>query len=402
MISVFYVPCHLYVNSVHPLIYDYLVEHKTDEIRLVNINKVSNLDLVIEQSSLIVFDQSVIEAIRVSVEGQKISRTYLYFPRTESTAYYKSCTEKILNSSKRKSYWASMSDAQSLFENLDQLELAGLSRKHFLNKMESIIWLFNSKNLINNSQLRNQYTVDYENLCKKINDAAEFVSRHFEYEFELPHCVLTNREYKTVNKKWDYYIPGVLYPARKIAINSMKPYKMKSPNSRIINFLKNKYQGLIQRIGVINPPKVYTSNQQIMNYLIRYSKFTFVCGGPPRYFVRKFMEVPLQASVMVGYGPDNITDYGFIDGENYINAEPEMFGGVVTKYLHNIDYREKLTAAAYSTVSSLHSVEKRSEQLINSLQQINSEGAKKGKFINGKYSFLDRNNKTIRTEIVSP
>ena len=177
---------------------------------------------------------------------------------------------------------------------------------------------------------------------------------------------------------------------------------MKSPNSKTINFLKNKYQGFIQRIRVISPAKVFKANQQLMNYLIRCTRFTFVCGGPARYFVRKFMEVPLQASVMVGYGPDNTADYGFVDGENYINAEPEMFGEVVTKYLHDLDYQEKITAAAYSTVAALHSVEKRSEQLIHSLQEINIGGAKKGKFINGKYSFLEKTNKTINTEIVSP
>ncbi len=401
MISIFYVPCHQYVSSIHPLLFSCLAKSKVKNIQLININLVKSLDLIIEQSSLIVYDFSIIEAIRISLMGQKSSRFFLYFPHTESAKFYKNCTAKILESSKRKIFWASMNDAQNLFENIDQLTLVDIKRNYFLSKMEGIIWFFNTENLINNNQVMNQYTIGYENICKKINDTAEFVSGHFEYEFEIPHCVSINRKYYPVNKKWDFYIPGVMYPSREIALKSTVSYKLKNPNTKTITFLKNKYHGLIQKLNIIQPAKVYKINQQIMNYLIRYSKFSFVCGGPSKYLVRKFMEVPLQASVMVGYGPDNISDYGFIDRENYIYAEPELFGDVVNTFLNNKSYQEKLTATAYSTVSALHSVEIRAEQLVHSLMEINKQGAKKGKFIGGEYSFLDEHKKIIKAKKIA-
>ena len=398
MITILYVPCYQYVSSIHPLVYSYLENCEIENLQVINLNQVKNIDQLIEQSSLLIFDYSIIEAMRISIKGQKEFKSYIYFPNTEGTEFYKICIEKILKNSKRKIFWASMNDAQNLFENIDQLELIGITRAEFLNKMEGIIWFTNSENLIKNNNNTKQYATGYEIICKKINDTADFVAKHFEYEFEIPHCVTIKKNYKQGIKKWDFYVPGVSYPTRKIALHSATHLKLKNANSKFITFLKNKYNGIIQRIYFINPEKVYTMNQNVMNFIIRHSKFTFVCGGPPNYFVRKFLEVPLQASVMVGYGPDNLADYGFIDAENYINAEPELFGDVVNTFVNNKTYQEKLTIAAYTAVSVLHSVEARSEQLVSSLIEINKGVVKKGKFIGGQYSFLDQNKNIIKIQ----
>ena len=79
-----------------------------------------------------------------------------------------------------------------------------------------------------------------------------------------------------------------------------------------------------------------------------------------------------------------------------------MFGDVVNSFLNDQGFHEKLTTVAYSTIATLHSVEKRTENLINVLLEIEIKGAKKGKFIGGEYSFLDEHKKIIKsTKIAS-
>ena len=91
---------------------------------------------------------------------------------------------------------------------------------------------------------------------------------------------------------------------------------------------------------------------------------------------------------MLAYPPDNIADYGFVDGEHYLKSDPANIKPIVEMLLDSPAKQEELIHNALLLAKKNHTVQVRCRQLVKGLQLINQDKIDKACFENGKFIYL--------------
>ena len=106
---------------------------------------------------------------------------------------------------------------------------------------------------------------------------------------------------------------------------------------------------------------------------IKHSKFSFTCGGTPGYFIRKFLEIPTAATVMICPEYEFLKRLGIHKYLNYIPFDP------IEENLRDLETRlqkqsqDDFTEIIQNTQQLLqnnHSISARTKQLQKALSQI--------------------------------
>jgi hypothetical protein len=384
MVVILFSRCISYVNSNHPLLFDYLKQLDRSDLKLIDVNTEPNIDEWIEKAEILIYDASVHESIRAWEAGISVSRGYFHFIGLKEIPFYIKVTEKFINSKSTRLFWGSITDAHSMLDTLKVFERYGLSSNRFFDCLSGVIWFFNSEQLYIDSNEPYQYIDGFLHLMKGVTKSREFVQK-LDVEIELPHSVALPVKPVIHQKKWDCTVPGIGYPTRKIATESAFNKGLSIPNLKFTEFAVGKMRGFIHKTRLFSPELSYQLNAIKMNYYTSRSKFSFVCGGPTKYFVLKFIEIPKNHSAMIAYKINNMHDYGFLEGENYLSAKPEDFGEVVLDNKNDIELQHKLTTAAFQNISKLHTLSARAEQLISALNAMKNQSRIKAHFANGSY-----------------
>lgn len=406
MINIFYIPLKTYVPSNHPLLFDYLKANKEEDIKLVNINDYSpnEISAIINESSLLILDHSLIEALRISREGWKPSQQYLYFNFIKTFDFYKQVICNLVESAKKIFYFASTIDLHSIYMELGKLKPIGIEPGSFLTRISGIIYNFTIENQLYNTCVNEAYKDSLSmngkdtvgEMKQQIIQVCNTLKGTLDFEMELLHSVLPGKLIQKT-KKWDIVIPGIPYITRKIAEERILASALQYSLLRKNQYFFGKLNGFLYKTQLLKPPSVWKINYNIMEYYVQRSKFTFVCGGPIKYFVRKFIEIPVMGSVMLAYPPDNMQDYGFTDMYNFISVTPEQTAEVAQKYKNDVELQNFIIKNAFNTVQQMHTVSVRAAQLIKALRLYRDKNISKAYFKNGEFIYTGADNDIIDT-----
>jgi hypothetical protein len=339
----------------------------------------------INNAQLIVFDHSIVEAYKILHD--KTRPNYIAYDRMRNENFYEQIIFSVFNSTKKLIYWASMADLHGILTvEFSKLKKVGIHYNDILETIDGIIWYYNGNNIVDLRTIPEKYfEKSFSRLENPVESYAKIVSK-VKYEIEITHC-LSNSEFVERKKKWDFYVPGVKYKTRILAEENVKKFELKMPKTELSFYWNGKVNSAILRSKFLSPRYMFRKNYLLMQYFISRSRFSFACGSGLRYFVRKFLEIPAFGSVMVAYPPLNMEDYGFIENEHYIKADPENAAEKIKDLIGESDRQKYLADNAKKLLVALHTDEKRAEQLFNALHLIHSGKITSAKFRKGQFVY---------------
>ncbi|MDA9153745.1 hypothetical protein N9N92_01915 [Planktomarina temperata] len=191
----------------------------------------------------------------------------------------------------------SMKVAKATVISLKDYDIHGLVRE------PSLLKAFRENNIYLLLAGEELYDFDFykKTLKKDMNESVIVEIKNFFNEFKtriisLPHG-LSQSEINQDTKSFDfirYSIPGVNYVPR---INFKRKVCGVNTTSFWFSLL---YQLSIKLVRRLPFSRLRIFLLRIIMYLyIKHSKFSFTCGGTPGFFVRKFLEIPAAATVMI-------------------------------------------------------------------------------------------------------
>ena len=216
----------------------------------------------------------------------------------------------------------------------------------------------------------------YKKSLKKDMDESVIVeTKNFFNDFKtsiisLPHA-LCDSEINQDTKSFNfirYSIPGVNYLPR---INFK--YKVCGVNSMSIWF-SLLYQLLIKLLRRLPFPgfRIFLL-RKLMHLYIKHSKFSFTCGGTSGYFIRKFLEIPAAATIMICSEYKFLKRLGIYKYLNYIPFDPmeENLESLKTRLQKKsqLDFTE-IIKNTQRLLQNNHSTGARTKQLQKALFQI--------------------------------
>lgn len=192
-----------------------------------------------------------------------------------------------------------------------------------------------------------------------------YMKQKKEIFLEVPHCIGLEEFCWTPLqvRRNNFSIPGTSYLERK------NIYPLLSPSRRLEKFIIK----VEDRVRYLSGGSL---KQRQLNYIhsrydreISECKMAFVSGGPFRYPVRKYFEIPALGTLPIGQTCEGFDDLGFTDGVNFIIAE-EL--SEVKKIMSNLDGLDTQAIASESQrlVLDNHSEPARSIQLLDSFSRI--------------------------------
>jgi hypothetical protein len=179
-------------------------------------------------------------------------------------------------------------------------------------------------------------------------------------------------ENKIASPSWDVCVAGDTYMPRVLARRAALDCGMKEAPIRFTDTAILRLTGKLPLLcgNLIASSLRNRWRQANQRFLTHRSAINFVCGSGYRYPVRKFFEIPAARSAMLAYPCSGMRDYGFVDGEHYLQIAPEYFGREAQKLLANKFLRSKLIDNAWQMVSRLHSTERRVDDLIECMRRM--------------------------------
>ena len=389
MVTILFNKTYSYVPSNHPYLFQHLSK-LNEGVKAVDAGRKELVELysIIDASDLIVLDQTLLNSSDMSSKKQGRNHIHMYFPVLKDAVFYKSLLTYLFDSSKKIIYWASLTDPHGILTvDMAKILTAGISVESMLNRIDGVIWQCNSATITDLKNVDPLYKEKWFDTAENPSASFATIKRHCRYEIEMIHCI-EEQEFHSRKKKWDIDIPGVQYSTRQMADKSLEETSVTRPVKKNSSYWNGKVNSLILKAGFLPSTMIFRNNYRWMRYFISRSRITFVCGGGLKYFVRKFVEVPAFESVMLAYPPDNIADYGFVDGEHYLKSDPANIKPIVEMLLDSPAKQEELIHNALLLAKKNHTVQVRCRQLVKGLQLINQDKIDKACFENGKFIYL--------------
>lgn len=383
MILYLYAKALNYSNS-HSVFHEALNRSFSAEALLmidVNSHEPEKIRVLIKSCEILVVDNQ----FTIALSQVKVNNPNIFFIKSKSIEFYEDIMNVIFDSDKPLFFICPDADLHA--------KDFGLTRELYLrllNRIDVLFWPFKKyplsltddgryDNILEKYKLSRQ---DVYSIWKEIVESVPVI-------IEFPHSVSKKEMLtKAKVKYWDAIIPGANYETRKIARASavesgvdIAPYQ----NSyRYIVGGARKIFGLHNKVTVKLSHKIQYA---LYRYLILHSSMTFVCGSELRFFVRKFLEVPSFRSVMISYPSLFMRDYGFIDGQSFIETIPEDFGKHVKFLKSNRHSQEKLINSAFEVVGACHTADHRVEVFKTVCSLFISGKLRGGEFKNGKFEY---------------
>lgn len=239
----------------------------------------------------------------------------------------------------------------------------------------------------------------YEKALKKDMDESTIIEiKNFFNEFKtriisLPHA-LFDSEINQDTKSFDfiyYSIAGVNYIPRKNFKNKVCGVNSTSFWFSLLYQLLSK---LMRRLPF--PGFRIFLLRKLMYLYIKHSKFSFTCGGTPGYYIRKFIEIPAAATVMI------CPEYGFLKRlglrkyVNYVPFDPleENLKTLKTRLQKKsqVNFTE-ITQKTQLLIRNNHSISARKKQLHKAIFHIEKNDFKGSFWEDGEF-IINTNNDT--------
>jgi glycosyltransferase involved in cell wall biosynthesis len=382
MVTIFYSRIYYYVSSFHPRLLNTLQEKSHKQIQFVDVsnNTIAQIETYVEKSETVIIDNSIIWCILK--ESNKDFNFYIQLYNKQFDAlHFKSVADYLFGVKKKKGFWFH-GDSHGIDVSNSKRMDGLLEYKERIIKNTDIVIVAIHPNKFEAS-LDSKYLDDIflklPNPSLNITDITKN-----KIVIEIPHCV-DIKEAISCKKKWDVCIPGVSYKTRKIAEESINAANLKILPFKKISKLKYYFDVIVNKFL-----STITRNELGYKFIRRLSassKINFICGSGYKYFVRKFLEIPLYNTAMICYPVKNMEDYGFVNGKHAIFCNPEDVGEACVSLLKNPALIDELAKNAYNLIAEKHTVTARATQLIKALEFLAEDKLVESYFKAGEYFY---------------
>ncbi len=327
------------------------------------------------EASLIVIDHTIHMSYALTLPD-KLPEYTNYVHKPGKPQFYKDVWELLFSVPDTKKVLVFAGDLHAIARQpVERSDALGPDYMNYLQAADAIAWIYRPEAIPSVASLPpahvESWMPDYEDSRQLAVDIKKLIP----IAIELPLCVATSEMHKPGKARWDIALPGASYKTRKIALESISqlsqlsiaPYgEYVSWQDRIIYYLKRMKLFSERAVTRVKYPIAHFLQEKIVSN----SDVTYTCGGPLRYFVRKFFEIPACGSLMLADMPDYAADYGFIDNENYIQTTPEEAGPNLERILNNPGLKEQIKANGYNLIQAMHTADKRAEHFIYALKTL--------------------------------
>lgn len=380
-VTIFYANIYYYVTSFHPKLLNELVVCKP-KITFVDVSTTSfeQVEDFAQKSDIVIIDNSIIWCIQ---KDQHID--FYFYIQLESKQYnsshYAQITDYLFELEKRKLFWFH-GDSHGLdVSRKNRLDGLKEFKERIAKKTHGIIIAMHPNKF---EKELDKFLLD-ENFIQLPNPRLniEDITRD-KIIIEMPHCVAIN-EALDCKKKWDICIPGVSYKTRRIAEESLENHSLNVLPFKKIARVKYYFDVIVNKF--LSTKARNELGYRFIRRLSATSRINFICGSGYKYFVRKFLEIPLYNSAMICYPVKNMEDYGFINGKHAIFCQPEELGTASAALLKNPALIEDLAKNAFNLVATLHTVTARASQFQKAIELLAADKLVASYFKDGAYFY---------------
>lgn len=382
MVTIFYSRIYYYVSSFHPRLLNTLQEKSHKQIQFVDVsnNTIAQIETYVEKSETVIIDNSIIWCILK--ESNKDFNFYIQLYNKQFDAlHFKSVADYLFDVKKKKGFWFH-GDSHGIDVSNSKRMDGLLEYKERIIKNTDIVIVAIHPNKFEASLDSKYLDNNFLQLPNPALNIADITKNKI--IIEIPHCVEI-KEAISCKKKWEVCIPGVSYKTRKIAEASLNAVNLKILPFKKISKLKYYFDVIVNKFL-----STITRNELGYKFIRRLSassKINFICGSGYKYFVRKFLEIPLYNTAMVCYPVKDMEDYGFVNGKHAIFCNPEDVGEASANLLKNPALIDELAKNAFTLVSEKHTVTARAAQLIKALELLAEDKLVGGYFKAGEYFY---------------
>jgi hypothetical protein len=368
----------LYLNPGMPLLYEELERRQAAGVRVCNVTACSIADILrlVASSQAIVIDTSIQDAATWTVPG-KFSIYFIVDQRPAS--FYDDVLEHLLNADLPKLF--------ALYVDLHDVKNEALINR-IRGRIQAISWSFERKPRAV-SDVRPEHRDHWLSDDHDPVRLWQLTRNCFPVRVDLPFSLARHEYYESWPRHlWDACVPGSPYLTRRVAQRSLRRSGVRvAPFHLPSRVLAAAMRHTLPRVlGARRASDVAIRAQQsFQRTLVRSAPISFVCGGPLAFPVRKFFEIPAARVAMIADPCPEMTDYGFKDGTHFIATTPEDAGRVAKALLRSRAEITRLAAAAFDTVRSLHSVERRADQLIECVRRLMRGSLHSARFVRGDF-----------------
>jgi Glycosyl transferases group 1 len=378
VITFFYARYH-YINRDLPRLYEHLSSVPRPGVRVIDVTRAgeSAVAEAATGSRVVVIDGSIIAAaISPDVNSDLLYHIVGYEGR--GGAYYSAIFDRLLD--------APAALALMAYGDLHDARV-GPSFARLSERGSALLWLF-EKQPLSPAEVPEAYHDPW------MSEAGDLSARWLEMTRAFPVRVDSwfalaphELERSRARPRWDVCIAGAPYRTRQVARAAVHAERLSEAPYRQAS------RGLaLAGMAARRLPRREAASRGMISLsvatqraLVARSRVAFVCGSGMRYPVRKFLEVPGAGVPMLAYPFQGFGDYGFVDGVNTLVCAPEDAGAAARRLLGDPALRERLAASAWETVSRLHSIRKRADDVVECLRRLGEGKLRNAQFVDGRF-----------------
>ena len=378
MITFFYARYH-YINTNLPRLYDHLLAVPRPGVRVVDVTRAgeSAVAQAAAGSRVVVIDGSIISAsLLPNVNYDLLFHVAGYERRGRD--YYGAIFDRLLEAPAALAFMAfgDLHDTRAA-PIFDRLSARG----------SALLWLF-EKRPLSPSQVPERYRDPWMAEAGDLTAHWDEMARRFPVRIESWFALAPEEmERPRARPRWDVCIPGAPYHTRQLAREAVRAERLSEAPFR----QTSRALALAGKAAARLPWREAASRRMIalsvaaQRALVSRSRTAFVCGSGARYPVRKFLEVPGAGVPMLADPCLGFADFGFTDGVNALVCAPEDAGTAARRLLNDGALRDRLATAAWETVSRLHSMRKRADDVVECLRRLGEGKLRNAQFVDGRF-----------------
>ncbi len=374
MITVFYAKSNS-INPSYTVLYEELSRREESDLRVVDVSSssIEEIERHSKSSELVVVDNFIRAAPALNPTG--LSSVMLKNWRGQD--FYNSVWQAVTTAGTPVLYIASGWDLHWPGHNLEEL----------LPQLAGIAWLYERK-----PTTLAEVPLSYRDawMANQTDPMSnwEAVRSKVGIRIELIHSLGVDEFVSAPAKpSWDVCIAGDTYRPRVLADESARKAGLRVAPIRkadaAILFATGKLPAVAgNRVAALVRNRARQFGQR---HFTQRSATNFVCGSGYNYPVRKFFEIPAAYSALIAYPCTGMRDYGFVDGEHYVEIAPEDYGREAQRLREDDTRRCKMAQKAWEMVSRLHSTTKRVDDLVECTRRMAAGRLRLAQFRDGEF-----------------
>lgn len=254
-------------------------------------------------------------------------------------------------------YYATTTRHTDLFESMDAYVLTP-GAQFVPSESELPKWAWQERHFVRKQSMISSAWINYLN-------------RHPDRVLNLPHFVADSEfSFRGLSERAKRVsIPGVEYLMRKQGRQTLAQRGIRPAGKSVFNLVR-----YADRLGI----KVFAKYLTLTMYHAAYrgnlidTRFVYTAREGFGMPLRKFFEIPAAGALMMCFSPHGFSDFGFRDGENYLEVDADGLPDLIESLERDPDRAQAIASAGRKLVLEQHSLAARARQLALCFEAIQS------------------------------